>query len=262
MCGIIGYVGKRPAKDLLIAGLERLEFRGYDSAGIALLETDCLDYIRAVGNLANLKQAAGPNGSTATTGLGHTRWATHGAVNEENAHPLTGCDDGRLAIVLNGIVENYRELKEALQSDGHTFSSETDAEVVVHLIERHYHGDLTEAVRAAYADLEGHFAFVVIHHDHPDLLVGARRQCPLVVGVGDGEMFLASSIAAFLRETRRVQFVDDGEVVEITPAGARFFTTEGEVEHKEIEPVDWDDEGAEKGGYETFMLKEIYEQPE
>jgi glucosamine--fructose-6-phosphate aminotransferase (isomerizing) len=262
VCGIIGYVGNRPAKELLLRGLERLEYRGYDSAGLALREDGELEYVRAVGNLQFLKDAAGPNGSVSNHGLGHTRWATHGAVNEQNAHPLTGCEDGRIAIVLNGIVENYRELKASLIAEGHTFSSETDAEVVVHLVERHYDGDLTEAVRAVYADLEGHFAFVVIHHDQPNLLVGARRQCPLVVGVGDGEMFLASSIAAFLRETRRVQLIEDGEVVEITPAGARFFTADGEIEHKEIEPVDWDDEGAEKGGYETFMLKEIYEQPE
>src|SRR5437870_3254156 len=262
VCGIIGYVGSREAKPLLLRGLERLEYRGYDSAGLALREDGALDYVRAVGNLQFLKDAAGNNGSRSQHGLGHTRWATHGAVNEQNAHPLAGCDDGRLAIVLNGIIENYRELKESLQDDGHTFSSETDAEVVVHLVERHYDGDLIEAVRAAYRDLEGHFAFVVIHHDHPDLLVGARHQCPLVVGVGEGEMFLASSIAAFLRETRRVQLVDDGEVVAITPKGARFFDEEGEVEPKQMEPVDWDDESAEKGGYETFMLKEIYEQPE
>jgi len=262
VCGIIGYVGPREAKPLLLHGLERLEYRGYDSAGVALREEDALDYVRAVGNLDVLKNAAGSNGSTSRHGLGHTRWATHGAVNEQNAHPLTGCEDGKLAIVLNGIVENYRELKGSLLADGHMFTSETDAEVVAHLIERHYAGDLIEAVRAAYADLEGHFAFVTIHHDHSDLLVGARRQCPLVVGVGDGEMFLASSIAAFLRETRRVQLIDNGEVVAITPENARFFDADGEVEHKEIEPVEWDDEGAEKGGYETFMLKEIYEQPE
>jgi len=262
VCGIIGYVGNRAAKDLLLQGLERLEYRGYDSAGIALHESGGLDYVRAVGNLQNLKQVAGPNGSVSKHGLGHTRWATHGAVSERNAHPLTGCDDGRLAIVLNGIVENYRELKESLEADGHEFSSETDAEVVVHLIERNYCGDLAAAVRAAYRELEGHFAFVVIHDDHPDMLVGARRQCPLVVGVGDGEMFLASAVAAFLAETRKVQLIEDGEVVVITPGGARFFTDEGEVEHKEVEPIDWDDEVAEKGGYETFMLKEIYEQPE
>jgi glucosamine--fructose-6-phosphate aminotransferase (isomerizing) len=262
VCGIIGYVGSRAAKELLLHGLERLEYRGYDSAGIALRENGSLEYVRAVGNLQFLKDAAGPNGSKSNHGLGHTRWATHGAVNEQNAHPLTGCEDGRLAIVLNGIVENYRELKEALEAEGHRFSSETDAEVVVHLVEEHYDGDLMAAVQVASRLLEGHFAFVVIHYDQPDLLVGTRRQCPLVVGVGDGEMFLASSIAAFLRETRKVQLIEDGEVVAITPEGARFFTDEGEVEHKEIEPIDWDDESAVKGGYETFMLKEIYEQPE
>jgi glucosamine--fructose-6-phosphate aminotransferase (isomerizing) len=262
VCGIIGYVGSRPAKDLLLRGLERLEYRGYDSAGIALRENGGLDYVRAVGNLANLREAAGSNGSVSNHGLGHTRWATHGAVTEHNAHPLTGCDDGGVAVVLNGIVENYRELKESLQADGHTFSSETDAEVVAHLVERHYSGDLVEAVLATYRDLEGHFAFVVIHNDHPDLLVGTRRQCPLVVGVGDGEMFLASAVAAFLGETRRVQLIEEGEIVAITPAGSRFFTGDGEIEHKEIEPIDWDDEVAVKGGYETFMLKEIYEQPE
>ncbi|HSC74285.1 MAG TPA: glutamine--fructose-6-phosphate transaminase (isomerizing) [Gaiellaceae bacterium] len=262
MCGIIGYVGSRPAKDLLLRGLERLEYRGYDSAGIALRENGGLDYVRAVGNLQNLKEAAGTNHSSSNHGLGHTRWATHGAVTEQNAHPLTGCEDGHVAVVLNGIVENFRELRQSLQSDGHTFHSETDAEVVTHLVERHYAGDLVAAVRAVYRELEGHFAFVVIHNDHPDLLVGARRQCPLVVGVGDGEMFLASAVAAFLGETRKVQLIDEGEVVAITPEGSRFFNDEGEVEHKEVEPIDWDDEVAEKGGYETFMLKEIYEQPE
>jgi glucosamine--fructose-6-phosphate aminotransferase (isomerizing) len=262
VCGIIGYVGTRAAKGLLLDGLQRLEYRGYDSAGIALREERGLDYVRAVGNLQHLKDAAGPNGSVSSHGLGHTRWATHGTVTERNAHPLTGCEDSRLAIVLNGIVENFRELKETLIGEGHVFKSETDAEVLVHLIERDYEGDLVAAVTSAYRELEGHFAFVVIHHDHPNLLVGARRQCPLVVGVGEGEMFLASSIAAFLRETRRVQFIEDGEIVAITPEGAQFFTDVGEVDNKDVESVDWDDEGAEKGGYETFMLKEIYEQPE
>ena len=261
MCGIIGYVGTRTAKALLLQGLERLEYRGYDSAGIALREDDALDYVRAVGNLQELKRTAGDNGSLSTHGLGHTRWATHGAVTEFNAHPLTGCEDGRLAIVLNGIVENYRELKESLAADGHTFSSQTDAEVVTHLVERHYDGDLVDAVRKAYAELEGHFSFVVIHHDHPDLLVGARYQTPLVVGVGDGEMFLASSIAAFLAETRQVQLIDDGDIVAITPEGAEFHR-DGEIVAPDVIEVDWDDESAEKGGYETFMLKEIYEQAE
>jgi glucosamine--fructose-6-phosphate aminotransferase (isomerizing) len=263
VCGIIGYVGTQSCKALLLQGLERLEYRGYDSAGIALLEDGGLEYVRAVGNLQNLKRAAGTNSSGSTTGLGHTRWATHGKVAQENAHPLTGCEDGRLAIVLNGIVENFRDLKGSLQEAGHSFSSETDAEVVAHLVERHYEGDLTEAVRRAYCDLEGHFAFVVIHRDHPGQLVGARHQCPLVVGVGDGEMYLASSIAAFLRQTRRVQLIEDGEIVTITHDGSWFTSAGGtpSAAHEEME-VDWDDEGAEKGGFETFMLKEIYEQPD
>jgi glucosamine--fructose-6-phosphate aminotransferase (isomerizing) len=263
MCGIIGYVGSREAKPLLLQGLQRLEYRGYDSSGIALREEDGLDYVRAVGPLQNLIEAAGPNGSVSSHGLGHTRWATHGRVSERNAHPLAGCDANKISVVLNGIVENFRELRAALERDGHTFTSETDAEVVSHLIERYYEGDLAEAAWKAYAELEGHFAFVVIHHDHDDELVGARLQCPLVVGVGDGEMFLASSIAAFLPETRRVQLIEDGEIVRITPGGAQYFDVNGAPAsaRDEIE-VDWDDEAAEKQGFETFMLKEIYEQPD
>ena len=263
MCGIIGYVGPRECKTLLLHGLERLEYRGYDSAGLALLEGDALRYHRAVGNLQNLKRLVGDGTSPATTGVGHTRWATHGAVTEANAHPLTGCDDGALSIVLNGIVENYRELTESLRDDGHAFSSETDAETVVHLIERHYTGDLLEAVCKAYAEMEGHFTFVAVHRDHPGLLVGARLQTPLVVGLGEGEMFLASNAAAFLRDTRRVQFPDDGDVVAITAEGARFVRADDRapVEHDVVE-LDWDDERAEKAGFETFMLKEIYDQPD
>jgi len=262
MCGIIGYVGPRECKPLLLHGLGRLEYRGYDSAGLALLEDGGVEYVRAVGNLQFLKDAALLHPSTSRTGLGHTRWATHGGVTEANAHPLTGCDDGRLAIVLNGIVENYRELKESLGADGHSFSSETDAETVAHLVERHYEGDLVEAVRRAFAEMEGHFTFVVIHRDHPDLLVGVRLHTPLVVGSGEGEMFLASNAAAFLRETRTVYFPENGEVVAITPAGATFTRPDGTpVEHESL-VLDWDDEGAQKGGFETFMLKEIYEQPE
>ena len=263
MCGIIGYVGGRECKALLLHGLERLEYRGYDSAGLALLEPEGLIYVRAVGNLDELKTAAAAmDGSAATTGVGHTRWATHGAVTEQNAHPLTGCDEHGLSIVLNGIVENYRDLRASLVADGHTFSSETDAETVSHLIERHYDGDLVEAVRLAANELEGHFTFVAIHQDHPDELVATRLQTPLVVGIGEDEMFLASNAVAFLRETRRVFFPDDRDVVVITADGVRFLDSTGApVEHDVIE-LDWDDEGAEKGGYETFMLKEIYEQPE
>ncbi len=263
MCGIIGYVGGRASKSLLLQGLQRLEYRGYDSAGIALLEDDGLDYVRAVGNLANLQEAAGPNGSVSTTGLGHTRWATHGAVTEENAHPLTACHEREMAIVLNGIIENYRELRDELQADGHTFTSETDAEVVVHLLERAYNGDLVEAARAAYARLEGHFTFVIIHRDHPNHLVGVRHQTPMVVGLGEGENFLASNLAAFLAETRRVQFPDDGEIASVTPEGVTFTdAATGELVEHDVVDVDWDDDAAERSGYETFMLKEIFEQPE
>jgi glucosamine--fructose-6-phosphate aminotransferase (isomerizing) len=262
VCGIIGYVGSRDCKPLIIGGLERLEYRGYDSAGIALLHDDELHYVRAVGPLTKLKEVAGAGASRATTGVGHTRWATHGGVTEANAHPLAGCDGTKLSIVLNGIVENYRELRDNLLAEGHAYSSETDAETVAHLIERHYEGDLVDAVAAAYRELEGHFTFVAIHADHPKLLVSARLQTPLVVGIGDGENFLASNAAAFLSETRRVYFPADGDVVAITPETVSFRNVDGgSVEHEQVE-LDWDLEGAEKGGFETFMLKEIHEQPE
>jgi len=262
VCGIIGYVGKRTCKPLLLNALQRLEYRGYDSAGIVLREDDGLDYIRAVGNLQHLVKAAGGNGSESTHGLGHTRWATHGKVVVENAHPLTGCDEREIAVVLNGIIENYRELRASLIKEGHHFSTETDAETVAHLIERHYDGDLVEAVRRTYREIEGHFAFVVIHRDNTELLVGTRRQCPLVVGIGGGEGFIASNTVAFLSETRDVQFPDDGDIVAVTPDGVSYTSAldgSGAVEHETI-TVDWDEEEAEKGGYETFMLKEIYEQ--
>ena len=262
MCGIIGYVGPREAKPLLLEGLRRLEYRGYDSAGIALREDDSLGYVRAVGNLSNLVAAAGSNGSQSRHGLGHTRWATHGGVTEQNAHPLTGCEPGRLAIVLNGIIENYVELREQLAERGHTLTSETDAEVVVHLLEEAYEGDLAQALSRVYPQLEGHFSIVAIHHDQPDVLVGVRHQTPLVIGLGDGENFLASSIAAFLSETRTVIHPHDGEVVAVTPREVRFFSDGAEIEGPEPQEVDWDEESAEKAGYETFMLKEIFEQPD
>ncbi len=262
MCGIIGYVGQRQAQELLIAGLERLEFRGYDSAGIALLERNGLEYVRAVGELNNLKAAVSAS-SPATTGVGHTRWATHGGVTEDNAHPLTGCDDSKLAIVLNGIVENYRDLKAELESSGHAFTSETDAEVVAHLLETMYDGDLLEAVRRVYQRLEGHFTFVAVHADDPETLVAVRYQTPLVVGIGETESFFASNVAAFLSETRRVAYPDHGVVVEITPGAYRAVRADdGELVELELHDIDWDDEVAQREGHETFMEKEIYEQPD
>jgi glutamine---fructose-6-phosphate transaminase (isomerizing) len=268
MCGIVGYVGRRPCRDLLMAGLEKLEYRGYDSAGISLLDDGRIDSVRAVGNLANLRAAIGLNGAEegvavapppATIGLAHTRWATHGRVSEENAHPHGDCE-GRVQIVLNGIVENHTELRRELESEGHRFSSETDAEIVAHLIEHHDQGDLTEAVRAAFADLRGHYAFAAMHADHPDTLVAARQECPLVVGLGDGETFVASAIPAFLTQTRRVLLIENGEVVTIGAEGATVLGAEGNPVSREVEEIDWDQDAAEKGGYETFMLKEIHEQ--
>ncbi len=270
MCGIVGYVGGRPCRDLLIAGLEKLEYRGYDSAGLSLLEDGRIDSVRAVGNLANLRAAVAAEESQgavavaqaeATIGLAHTRWATHGRVTEENAHPHSD-EAGEVHIVLNGIVENHSELRRELIEQGHEFSSETDAEIVAHLIERHYEGDLTVAVRAAYAVLRGHYAFVAMHVDHPETLVGARNECPLVLGVGEGETFLASAIPAFLRETRTVMQIENGEIVTITADAVEITDPEGVPHERDVEVVTWDEEEAERGGYSTFMMKEIHEQPD
>jgi glucosamine--fructose-6-phosphate aminotransferase (isomerizing) len=266
MCGIVGYTGGRPCREILLAGLEKLEYRGYDSAGMTLLDDGDVHTVRAVGNLAQLREAvagngSGPIGNGAVTGIGHTRWATHGRVTEANCHPHDD-SSGRVHVVLNGIVENWVELRERLEADGASFTSETDAEAVAHLVAAHYDGDLVEAVRAAYGELRGHYAFVAVHADEPGVLVAARKECPLVVGLGEGENFVASAIPAFLRDTRTVQLVENEEIVVVTPDGTRFMTAAGEPVERLAEEVDWDEEAAEKGGYETFMLKEIHEQPD
>ena len=273
MCGIVGYVGKRPCRDLLIQGLQKLEYRGYDSAGISLLEDGQIESVRAVGNLSNLREAvaaddraSGDGGVAvaappATIGLAHTRWATHGRVTEENAHPHGDCSDA-IHIVLNGIVENHSELRAQLRDEGHVFSSETDAEIVAHLIEKHYDGDLTDAVRAAFAELRGHYAFAAMHAEHPDTLVAARQECPLIVGLGEDETFVASAIPAFLAETRQALSVENGEIVTVTSDGATVTEADGSPVEREADEVTWDDDAAEKGGYETFMRKEIDEQPD
>jgi glucosamine--fructose-6-phosphate aminotransferase (isomerizing) len=276
MCGIVGYVGARPASEILLAGLGELEYRGYDSAGIALqTPAGPIESVRAVGNLAALRarvqageDARPRDGGTRalalvdappTTGIGHTRWATHGRVTEANAHPH---DDtaGRVHVVVNGIVENYVALQRELQAAGARFSSETDAEVIAHLIARHHDGDAVQAVRAAYRRLRGHFAFVAMSADDPGLLVGARQECPLVVGRGDGEQFVASAVPAFLAHTREVQWVEDGEVVALHHDGVDFSDVDGVPIERVVSHIDWDHAAAEKGGYETFMLKEIHEQ--
>ncbi len=276
MCGIIGYVGPREARPLLLAGLQKLEYRGYDSAGISVLNGDRIDAVRAVGNLNALREAiesgegeAAPerslNGAAADrspvgTGIGHTRWATHGRVTEENAHPHFDTAD-RIHVVVNGIVENYVELKRRLGDTGADFTSETDAEVIAHLVAHHYApGNLVGAVRRAYAELRGHYAFVAMSADEPGVLVGARKECPLIVGRGDGEQFIASAIPAVMSETRHVQFIENDEIVVLRPAAVEFLTAAGEPLERETVEIDWDADTAEKQGFETFMLKEIHEQ--
>jgi glucosamine--fructose-6-phosphate aminotransferase (isomerizing) len=275
MCGIVGYVGQRPAHELLLAGLEKLEYRGYDSAGISVIAEDEIESVRTVGNLANLReavdrtQAAAAEGGVAvatrlrTTGIGHTRWATHGRVNEDNAHPHFDTAN-RVHVVVNGIVENYLQLKQHLAGLGARFTSETDAEVIAHLVSHHLGASpattLTDAVRAAYGELQGHFAFVAMALGEPETLVGVRKECPLIVGRGDGETFLASAIPAFLARTRRVQYIENGEIVVVSSEGTTFLLPDGTVLEREVVEIDWDEETAEKGGFETFMLKEIHEQ--
>jgi glucosamine--fructose-6-phosphate aminotransferase (isomerizing) len=270
MCGIVGYVGGQPVEEILLSGLRKLEYRGYDSAGISVIEGDHIEAVRAVGNLDNLEAAmqTALNGGgvavaapPATTGIGHTRWATHGRVNEENAHPHYDTTD-RVHIVVNGIVENYMALKQRLLADGAVFTSETDAEVIAHLVAQHLEatGDLRSAVQAAYAELEGHYAFVAMALEEPGVLVGVRKECPLIIGRGEGETFLASAIPAFLAHTRRIQYIEDGEIVVVTAEGTTFIGADGAELDRPVVEIDWDEETAEKGGHETFMLKEIYEQ--
>jgi glucosamine--fructose-6-phosphate aminotransferase (isomerizing) len=269
MCGIVGYVGGRPCRDLLVAGLEKLEYRGYDSAGVSVIEDGRVDSVRAVGHLGNLRAALEEHdvhgggvavaARPATTGVAHTRWATHGRVTEENAHPHSDSSD-RVHIVLNGIVENHTKLRKRLEGEGEEFTSETDAEVVAHLISSHYDGDLAAAVRAAFAELRGHYAFVAMHAEQPGLLVGARKECPLVAGVGEGESFLASAIPAFLAETSEAVTIENDEIVTIDSSGVTITDADGSPIERQPEEISWDAAAAEKSGFETFMLKEIHEQ--
>ena len=260
MCGIVGYAGRRAGKPIILDGLRRLEYRGYDSAGIALSGPDRIDVVRAVGNLDELYKAVAGDESAATTGLGHTRWATHGKPSLENAHPHVDCS-GRVAIVLNGIVENHKELRDRLAARGHAFASETDAEVLAHLLEEHLGEGLTGAVRTSLGELEGHYAFCAVSADEPGVIVGTRHECPLVVGAGDGEMFFASAIPAFLAHTRRFVVLEDGDVATLHADGAEYIDVSGNPIEREEAEFPGDDDAAEKAGYESFMLKEIHEQP-
>jgi glucosamine--fructose-6-phosphate aminotransferase (isomerizing) len=267
MCGIVGYVGYRPAQEIILGGLRKLEYRGYDSAGMSLLGDGEIHSVRAVGNLDHLEAALAGEARAATAtlvppatvGIGHTRWATHGRVSEENAHPLVDSAN-RVHVVVNGIVENYMALKDQLRAGGATFTSQTDAEVIAHLIATNYRVDLAAAVVESLAQLEGYFAFVAMSLDEPDVLIGARRECPLVVGRGEGESFIASAVPAFLSHTNHIQYVDNGEIVIMRADSVEICDAAGAPRERAVEEIDWDEETAEKGGYETFMLKEIFEQ--
>jgi glutamine---fructose-6-phosphate transaminase (isomerizing) len=260
MCGIVGYVGPRDAVPVIVEGLRRLEYRGYDSAGIAVVANGTLERRRSVGKLQNLVEslAAAPLGGA--FGVGHTRWATHGRPSEENAHPHQDCS-GRLVVVHNGIIENYLELKTRLAAAGHRFVTQTDTEVVAHLVESHFQGDLEQAVRKSLAELQGIYALVFLHQDAPQTLVAARQGPPLVVGLGQGEHFLASDVPALLAHTRDFVFLDDGEVVTVTPGAFRLTAQDGRPLERAPQRITWDPVQAEKGGYRHFMLKEIHEQP-
>ncbi len=260
MCGIVGYVGPQKVEEILLSGLTRLEYRGYDSAGLAILTKTGLKLIRQVGKIANLMQAVQEAGVTGNAGIGHTRWATHGLPTEENAHPHRDCT-GKIALVHNGIIENHRELRAELLSQGHQFRSQTDTEVLVHLVEEHYHGDLVEAVRRAVARAVGAYAIAVIHADHPETLVAARQGSPLVVTAGPNEGFLASDVPALLPYARAFYFLEDGEVAQISPGELRVWDRQGRPKQPKLREVPWDPLSAEKAGFRHFMEKEIHEQP-
>ena len=260
MCGIVGYVGPRRATDVLIGGLARLEYRGYDSAGVAVIDDSVLEVVRRVGKLANLREAVAAQPIEGSIGIGHTRWATHGRPSEENAHPHTDCT-GRIAVVHNGIIENYSDLREELAAAGHILRSETDTETVAHLVEAYYEGDLLEAVRKALGRLRGSYALAVVHLDSPDEIVAARKDSPLIIGLGHGENIVASDIPAVLEYTRKVLALREGQVALVTAAGVTVSELDGTASEPEIITVEWDLAAAEKGGYEDFMLKEIFEQP-
>jgi glutamine---fructose-6-phosphate transaminase (isomerizing) len=264
MCGIVGYVGPRPSLGVLVAGLKRLEYRGYDSAGVAVLNPGGLGVAKKAGKLGALVDLLDHSPlADGTTGIAHTRWATHGAPTDVNAHPHLA-DSGKLALIHNGIIENYMELKHEVEASGAVCVSETDSEVAAHLVAKYYgeSGDLTDALQKTVNRLDGAFTLLVTHQDHPGVVVGARRNSPLVVGVGDGENFLASDVAAFVEHTKTALSIGQDQIVTITPEGVTVQTFLGEAVTPASFTVDWDASAAEKGGWSSFMAKEISEQPE
>jgi glutamine---fructose-6-phosphate transaminase (isomerizing) len=262
MCGIVGYTGPREAGPILIEGLKRLEYRGYDSAGIALVDEDGELFVeKKAGKLANLQTAIADRTPHAAIGLAHTRWATHGRPNDLNAHPHQDCT-GDITVIHNGIIENFRELRDGLEARGHTLTSETDTEAIAHLVEEAYQGDLADAVRAALRQVEGAYALVVMHKAEISRLVGARLDVPLIVGLNGEESFIASDVSAILAHTDRVVFLEEGDIADVRPTGVEVTDVNGQRRERAVTTIDWTPEAAEKGGYEHFMLKEIHEQPD
>ena len=260
MCGIIGYCGPRPAANILVEGLKRLEYRGYDSAGICVRSEDDLQIYKRKGKIADLRSHL-PAEIDGSMGIGHTRWATHGEVNDTNAHPHSS-GAGAVAIVHNGIVENFTSLREKLEDDGYTFETETDSEVIAHLVDSLYDGDLERAVKGAVSLLKGTYGLVVMHQDEPGLLVGARNGSPLVLGVGESEMFLASDVTAIIAHTKQVVYIEDGETVRVTADGYQTSDLKDRPIDKTVDVISWELEEIEKEGFTHFMEKEILEQPE
>ncbi|MBP1704922.1 MAG: glutamine--fructose-6-phosphate transaminase [Chloroflexi bacterium] len=262
MCGIVGYTGPRDAGPILLEGLRHLEYRGYDSAGIALVADDGELFVeKRAGKLANLRSALNGRTPHAGIGLAHTRWATHGRPDDRNAHPHVDCS-GAITVVHNGIIENFRELRDGLVARGHVLVSETDTEALAHLVEEAYAGDLAAAVRSALGAAHGAYAIAVMHRAEPDRLVGSRMNVPLVVGIGEGETFLASDVAAILEHTNRVIFLEEGDLADLRPWGVTVTGPDGGPRERPVSRIDWTPEAAEKGGYAHFMLKEIHEQPQ
>jgi len=263
MCGIVGYIGPRDAAPILLEGLARLEYRGYDSAGIALVTPEGEMFVeKRAGKLANLRTVLADDGvPAAAVGLAHTRWATHGRPNDLNAHPQLDCS-GDITVIHNGIIENFRELRDGLEARGHTLRSETDTEALAHLVEESYRGDLAAAARAALLQAHGAYAVAVMHKGEPGRLIGARMNVPLIVGLGDGEAFLASDVAAVLAHTDRVIFLEEGDLADLHADGVVISALDGTPRERAIHTIDWSIEAAEKGGYPHYMLKEMHEQPE
>ena len=261
MCGIVGYIGDKQATEIIMSGLHRLEYRGYDSAGVAVVKNGKLECIKSLGKLKVLDAKLEETPLEAPIGIGHTRWATHGVPSEVNSHPHFD-GPGEIAVVHNGIIENYQELREKLQAEGVEFRSQTDTETIAHLVRKYYKGDLFEAVKRALHDVEGAYAIGVICKDHPDLLVAARHGSPLIVGLGNGEAFIASDVPAIMKYTRKVLYIDNGQVCEIRRDGYKIEDLKGNPVTLDVKQVDWDDAAAEKEGFPHFMLKEINQQPD